>query len=173
MNRCDVLSKMNEAKRLKLETTTRPTLTPILADDLNKDPPLVDVYVGTIKDPRNTSKVVVRLNSVVPIPDLMHLKRVRGRQILLFPKGDIERVDALSALKGKGFDADLLEEVVEVVAVALVPPKVRKQYDVVHKLWPCNFHTNSYLERLSTNRLFFDERVGATRQIYEDSNRYL
>jgi hypothetical protein len=95
---------MNEAKRLKLETTTRPTLTPILADDLNKDPPLVDVYVGTIKDPRNTSKVVVRLNSVVPIPDLMHLKRVRGRQILLFPKGDIERVDALSALKGKGFD---------------------------------------------------------------------
>ncbi|KAJ3649129.1 hypothetical protein Zmor_020889 [Zophobas morio] len=150
---------MNAPKRLKLETPTKPTLTPILADELYKELPLIDVYVGKIKDPKTTSKVVVELNSVLPIPELTHLKRVRGKEILLFPKGDNDEDDCLTVLKQKGFDVDLIESQVRVIAVAEIPPKVRKQYEVVHKLWPCNFHSNAYWEKLSTNSLFSDSEL--------------
>ncbi|KAJ8955697.1 hypothetical protein NQ318_008569 [Aromia moschata] len=45
--------------------------------------------------------------------------------------------------------------------VAEIPPKVRKQYEVVHKTWPCNFHSNKYLEKLSTNTLFSEKELRA------------
>ncbi|RZB40038.1 dCMP cyt deam 1 domain containing protein [Asbolus verrucosus] len=150
---------MNEPKRLKLDTSTKPTLTPILADDLCADLPLIDVYVGTITDPKTTSKAVVQLNSVLPVAELVHLKRVRGKQILLFPKEDASGNDVRAVLKEKGFDVSLIEEAIQVCAVAKIPPKVRRQYEVVHKLWPCNFHSNAYLEKLSTNKLFSETEL--------------
>ncbi|XP_044265930.1 probable inactive tRNA-specific adenosine deaminase-like protein 3 [Tribolium madens] len=145
---------MNEAKRLKLEVSTKPTLIPILADVLTEELPLIEVYLATIKDPKTISRVVVELNTVLPIPELTHLKRVKGKQILLFPKNIVERDNVLSYLTEKGFNTDLIEGDIKVGKVAQIAPKVRKQYEVVHKLWPCNFHSNPYLEKLSTNSLF-------------------
>lgn len=145
---------MNEPKRLKLEVSTKPTLVPILADDLVQKLPLIEVYSATIKDPKTISRVVVELNSVLPISELTHLKRVKGKQILLFPKEISEETQVLTYLNEKGFDTNLIEDQIVVSKVAKIAPKVRKQYDEVHKLWPCNFHSNTYWEKLSTNSLF-------------------
>ncbi|EFA06971.1 probable inactive tRNA-specific adenosine deaminase-like protein 3 [Tribolium castaneum] len=145
---------MNEAKRLKLEVSTKAALTPVLADDLTQELPLIEVYLATIKDPKTISRVVVELNSLLPVPELTHLKRVKGREILLFPKEIVERDNVTKFLSGKGFNTNLIESDIKVGKVAQIAPKVRKQYEVVHKLWPCNFHSNPYLEKLSTNSLF-------------------
>lgn len=146
---------MHSPKRPKLEP-----LTPVLPDDLTKELPLIDVYVGTIKDPRTISKIVVNLNTILPIPDLMHLKRVKGKKVLITPSNNTKTAEEVwDILKEKQFNCDYLAPKLELVQVAGIPPKVRKQYERVQKLWPCNFHSNPYWEKLSTNTLFTPEEL--------------
>lgn len=145
---------MSKPKRLKLET-----LTPILHDELIEEVPLIEVYVATIKDRKTTSRLVAELNKILPIPDLGHLKRVRGLQILLLPKHFGNQFDVWQLLATKGFDRTLVEDVLQVIFVARVSPKVRRQYDTVQKLWPCKFYPDAYLEKLTTNTLFSEKEL--------------
>ncbi|CAH0551603.1 unnamed protein product [Brassicogethes aeneus] len=147
---------MSEPKRVKLDSEV---LYPILSEDLTEDTPLIEVYYDTIADPKNISKVILSINTVCPILDLTHLKRVRGRDILIFPTEGIDKDNVRSMLEGKHFDVTLLEGNFRTTLVAKIPPRVRRQYDKVHKLWPCNFHSNKYLEKLSTNTLFSSQEL--------------
>lgn len=153
---------MASIKRRKIENISSNNdgfLHPILPDELVESTPLTSVYIDTIKDPKHISKVIVELNTKFPIEELIHLKRVKKKQVLLFLVSSEVSVDNVhEELKSKHFDTDLLEGNVEIVRVAAISPKVRKQYDVVHSLWPCNFHSDKYLEKLSTNSMFsYDE----------------
>lgn len=151
---------MHSPKRRKLSDNRSACCYPILADEFIEDTPLIEVFIDTINDPRTTSKVVVDLNSIFPIPHLIHLKRVRGREVLLFPAtSEISESNVTKLLESKGFDITLLRNSVKKLKVAKIPPKVRKQYDVVRKLWPCNFHPNQYWEKLSTNILFNSSEI--------------
>ncbi|XP_023311294.1 probable inactive tRNA-specific adenosine deaminase-like protein 3 [Anoplophora glabripennis] len=134
-------------------------LYPVLADDLVEDTPLTEVYVGTISNQKDISKVIIELNSITPIPELMHLKRIKGKDILLFPVCNIEKNQIFSLLQSKNFDISKLENTIKTSMVAKIPPKIRRQYDKVHKVWPCNFHSNKYLEKLSTNTLFSSKEL--------------
>lgn len=145
---------MSKPKRLKLET-----LAPILHDELIEDVPLIEVYVATIKDRKTTSKLVLELNKILPIPDLGHLKRVRGLHILLLPKSFGNSFDVWQLLATKRFDRTLIEDKLQVISVAQLAPKVRKQYDIAQKLWPCKFYPDAYLEKLTTNTLFSDKEL--------------
>ncbi|KAJ8956426.1 hypothetical protein NQ317_018690 [Molorchus minor] len=139
---------MEDAKRMKLNTES--TLYPVLSEELIGDIPLTSVYVATILNPKNISN----LNSILPIPELVHLKRVKEKDILLFPTNGINEEELHVMLKEKRFEISQLENNFKTVMVAGIPPKIRRQYDAVHKIWPCNFHSNKYLEKLSTNTLF-------------------
>lgn len=146
---------MHSPKRRKLSNESTEGFHPILADDFTEDTPLIEVFVDTIIDPKTISKVVVDLNNLFPIPDLIHLKRIKSKEALLFPvTPEICKDDVVQILADKGFDTTLLCNSIRKIAVAKSPPKVRKQYDVVRKLWPCNFHPNKYWEKLTTNTLF-------------------
>lgn len=147
---------MSCPKRIKLDSAVcaESAMVPVLSDDLLCDTPLVEVYVDTIKDPKTISKVVVDLNFCLPIQELTHLKRVKGREIILFPVGAIEIKNCHDVLKGKNFDLNLLQNAVRVASVAKFPPKTKKQHMDVHKYWPCNFHSDKYIEKLLTNSLF-------------------
>lgn len=153
---------MTTPKRRKLDNSqcSIKMLQPVLPDELIECTPLIEVLVDTIRDPKTTSRVVVELNAAFPVPDLTHLKRIRGREILLFPVVDSSlESSAHQTLKSKNFDVTLLANTVRKINVACKPPKVRSQYEVVRKLWPCNFHADRYLEKLTTNTLFDDEDV--------------
>nr|XP_023019349.1 probable inactive tRNA-specific adenosine deaminase-like protein 3 [Leptinotarsa decemlineata]XP_023019350.1 probable inactive tRNA-specific adenosine deaminase-like protein 3 [Leptinotarsa decemlineata] len=153
---------MQNSKRLKLDESVmkrdyvkaKECLYPVLADDLIIDTPLTEVYVDSISNPKNTSKVIVELNSVLPLPEMLHLKRVKGQEVLLFPIEKTDRNSVHSILQQMNFDTTLLKNHVRTTSVAKVPPKTRLQYETAHKLWPCNFHSNKYLEKLATNTLF-------------------
>lgn len=160
------LTIMNNVKRIKLDNnnecdTTKAkdaipstVLRSILSDDLVEDTPLMDIYIASIKNPKDTSNVIVNINSVLPFVSLSHLKRVRGKDLFLCPAEYTTKDNVLPMLEQKQFNIDLIESEIKIVKVAKISPKLRKQYDRVNKLWPCNFHSNKYLEKLSTNTLF-------------------
>lgn len=159
---------MSQSKRRKLDPNQESgtdlidehSMTPVLPEHLTECTPLTKVFVGKVKNKKYISKVIVDLNSMVPIPELTHLKRIRGFEVLLFPyKNNINQKDVLNILEAKNFDVSLLQDEITVVSVAKIPPKVRKQYEIVHKMWPCNFHADHYLEKLSTNTLFSNSEL--------------
>lgn len=147
---------MHSPKRRKYDSDTQEGLYSVLPDELIEETPLTEVFIDTIEKARSISKVVVDLNSAVPVSDLMHLKRVKGKEVILFSVSPeiSENDDVTQILASKGFDTTLLLNTVKKAKVARIPPKTRKQYELVRKLWPCNFHPNKYLEKLSTNTLF-------------------
>lgn len=152
---------MENPKRMKLDHQheNATIIYPVLADDLLEETPLIEVYVGTILNQKDISKVIIELNSIMPIPELMHLKRIKGKDILLIPAGNIEKNQIFSQLQSKNFDITKLENTIKTAMVARIPPKIRRQYDKVHNDWPCNFHSNKYLEKLSTNTLFLSKEL--------------
>ncbi|KAG5894833.1 hypothetical protein JTB14_033676 [Gonioctena quinquepunctata] len=114
---------------------------------------------GPIANPKNTSKVIIDLNSVLPLPELQHLKRVKGKDVLLFPVMNTDKKLVHSLLKQHNFDITQLENNIRITLVMKVPPKTRRQFEIAHKLWPCNFHPNKYLEKLVTNNIFSNDEL--------------
>lgn len=152
---------MSSPKRIKLDDNRQPSkgMHPVLPDELTEDTPLVKVFVGQILDPKTTSKVVLSLNSCLPIAELTHLKRVRCGEVLLFPADDFPQDQVHEFLKAEGFDVSQLSKEVRIVLVAKIAPKTKKQHTRVHELWPCNFHSDKYIEKLSTNTLFASTEI--------------
>lgn len=148
---------MEESKRLRLSNNNS-VIYPVLSDDLIEDIPLIEVYIATITNVKNISKIILELNNILAIPELMHLKRMKGRDVILIPNKNIEIATILSNLEEKDFDISQLDNI-RTTLVAKVPPNVRRQHTVVHNLWPCNFHPNKYLEKLSSNNLFTPEEM--------------
>ncbi|XP_066142924.1 probable inactive tRNA-specific adenosine deaminase-like protein 3 [Euwallacea fornicatus] len=146
-------------KKIKLDLSATSKLLPLLSDDLLQDTPLTKVFVGRIKDLKTTSKVVVTLNSCLPIPELAHLKRIKAKEVILLPSERISKDEIQCLLKSRGFDTDLLCDEFRLVKVARVPPRTRRQYLKVLELWPCNFHPDKYIEKLSTNTLFSSSEI--------------
>lgn len=142
---------MSESKRRKFQTPFYPVLSPEFTDET----PLIHVYVDTIKNIKLISKVLIELNSVLPISKLCHLKRARGRDILICQcSEDLQSEDIHQILKEKKFDVSQLEGNIKKILVAEIVPKTKKQYQTVRKLWPCNFHSDKYIEQLHDNSLF-------------------
>ncbi|CAG9766258.1 unnamed protein product [Ceutorhynchus assimilis] len=141
---------MSCAKKIKLDEK----ILPILADDLLEDTPLVEVFVDSIKDQKTISKVVKDLNASCPIPELTHLKRIKAKEILLLIKNNLEKQQVHEYLKSNGFNVSLLCNQIRIVSVAKIAPKTKTQHAKVNQLWPCNFHSDKYIEKLSTNTLF-------------------
>lgn len=148
---------MNSVKRLRLSTDETTNLNailyPVLPDDLILDPILIDVYVDTVCDTKKISHVIIELNSKLPLLELTHLKRMKNKEIILCPTSTNPR-EIMKLLTEKKFDTTLLHNDIHVVKVAKFPPKTRKQFEKMNKLWPCNFHPDKYIEKLSSNMLF-------------------
>ncbi|KAF7278575.1 hypothetical protein GWI33_008197 [Rhynchophorus ferrugineus] len=151
---------MSNPKRLKLDDSVpTQTMVSVLSDDLVEDTPLIDVYVDSIEDPKNISKAIIQLNSCLPILELTHLKRIKGRNILLCPINKICLGDVQSFLEANKFDTSILKNDIRIISVAKIPPKTRRQYEKVNKHWPCNFHSDKYVEKLATNTLFSSDEL--------------
>lgn len=148
--------KLDESRSSKteLQRNSANMLYPVLADELFKDIPLVEVYVTTIKKTKYISSVIVELNSKMPVPQLSHLKRVRGRDVLLCPTENLTLEQLRKKMEDNFVDCSQLERNIRTALVAKNPPKLRFQLDKVQNLWPCNFHKDNYLEKLVVNTIF-------------------
>lgn len=129
----------------------------IINDDLFKPIPLIKVYIGHVKDPKDISKMFKVLNEKIPLKELHHLKRVRKRDVLLCPTDFLNIVTQESIQEYIERNASELKDCFEYfkdVNVPLNPPLLRKQYLECSKHWSVNFHPNKYLERLLSDSFF-------------------
>ncbi|XP_045621537.1 probable inactive tRNA-specific adenosine deaminase-like protein 3 isoform X2 [Procambarus clarkii] len=70
-----------------------------------------------------------------------------------------DRNKVITKLEEKKIDTSLYTDEVFVSRVARYAPKVRDMYDKVAQFWPCSFHEDSYLTRLSSANIFSPEEV--------------
>lgn len=135
-------------------------LKPVLADDLVGELPTVNVFVGTVIERKSIYTIIVSLTSLLPLTQLQHLKRARNTEILICPS-DGENIDAvIASLQDKGFDLKThLQDDFKIVAVASKPPQLKWQHEKAHKIWPCNFHPNKYMEMLTSGEFFAKTEV--------------
>jgi len=81
------------AKKIKLDQSSFPKkpwkLRAVLGDDALLPVPLVPALAAQIRDKRETSRLIQKLNTVLPLPTLPHLKRVKSSKdaihLLLWP----------------------------------------------------------------------------------------
>jgi len=131
----------------------------VLADDLLQPIPLTSAIVDTVKDPKSASRLVVALNSVLPVPELQHLKRVRRRsdgklEIIISAGTDVEstRVAVESSTKISCLNA--LAGQLQVVEVPSRIPRTRAQFEEGCSSWPVAFHPDKRVEAFIAGNFF-------------------
>eukprot|EP00088_Acartia_fossae_P000623 TRINITY_DN10256_c0_g1_i10.p1 TRINITY_DN10256_c0_g1~~TRINITY_DN10256_c0_g1_i10.p1 ORF type:complete len:583 (-),score=115.27 TRINITY_DN10256_c0_g1_i10:218-1966(-) len=88
------------SKKLRIDDITFPRkpwkLRAVLGDDALQPVPLVPAIAATIINKKETSRLIQRLNEVLPLPSLQHLKRVKSSKdvilLLLWPVHDTKKV---------------------------------------------------------------------------------
>lgn len=161
----------NPSKKVKLQEKV--TFECILPDNLLKPVELTEVFVVTVTDKKHLTKLF-QLLLPLPYTDLHHLKRVKGLQVILCQKDQIQKVRELLQEKDSSSEFQTEQEVLRAflksinalewcaseIALVKVPatqPLLRWQFDEASKLWPCKFHTKQELEGLASDEPF-DER---------------
>uniref|UniRef100_A0A8C6THK3 Adenosine deaminase tRNA specific 3 n=1 Tax=Neogobius melanostomus TaxID=47308 RepID=A0A8C6THK3_9GOBI len=129
---------------------------PVLSDEISQDVELIDAFAAPILDKKRTSKLVQTLNTLHPLTDRTHLKRVRpcktkgsphALEILLFPIDDAKDPEAL------GFSDPGLGRPF-VVKIPSRPPLTRTQFESASKHWPTSFHEDKQVTVALRGELF-------------------
>jgi len=127
--------------------------------------PLVPALAAQILDKKQTSKLIRRLNEVLPVPRLQHLKRVKSCRednsilLLLWRLDDncdnVDSSQVVSKLTAAGVDVAAFAPHFRRQEVAAFAPLTRAQFEGLKAAtgvyWPCNFHEDKYFESLVTN----------------------
>lgn len=169
-----------EAKRPKLDKDESASLVvstspieAILPDSLIKPIIYERCVISTLGDKRRLSEFIREINKAFPLPTFQHLKRVRNGQVLLFPvamlinthdvtddditpDSDSFRDQVRVLLIAREFPESLVTACSEfhIEEMTAVAPQLKSQYQEVMKRWPCKFHEDKDLERLSRNENF-------------------
>lgn len=147
----------------------------VLSDEFTKPIPLVKVYAGHVKNPKDLSRIILTLNEKVPLKELGHLKRVRKREVILCP---VDCLNGISIQEYLEVNVQNLYDVFEYfreIEVPMYAPKVKKQCNML--AWSYNFHPNMYYELLvsddffSTNELKMHKKY--MEMIFESAKWYI
>ncbi|XP_063391572.1 probable inactive tRNA-specific adenosine deaminase-like protein 3 [Cydia fagiglandana] len=130
-------------------------LVAVLQDDLFQPIPLINIYIGHIRDLKDISKAMAVLSDKIPLKELSHLKRVRKRDIVLCPVHFLKGMSSIQEYIESNVEElkDMFEYFKE-VAVPFTPPILTSHFRDCSKLWSCNFHPNKYLEKLVDGNIF-------------------
>lgn len=170
------MTSPKSVKARKMESTTRSwTARPILGSDFTEAPPLQEVYVGVLKQRKDTSTAIKSISAV--LPGFAHLKRCSNGKLLLAPlrsdESSREKDHGISLnenqlktqLKERGFDLSLLEEKFQVMAVPVKTPRTKLQASEASKIWPVNFHPDQTIESLIDGSIFDEDCLHAIERI--------
>ncbi|XP_059058802.1 probable inactive tRNA-specific adenosine deaminase-like protein 3 [Achroia grisella] len=136
---------------VKSSKNLQPIINPELYDSIAKE----KVYVGHIKDAKELSKTIQILNDKIPLKEFQHLKRVRNRDVLLCPTIYVTQNSSIQEyLELNVPDLKQVFEYFKELEVPATAPKLRRQHIECNKVWSCNFHPNSYLEKIAGDKFF-------------------
>lgn len=137
--------------------TNPKNLYPVIHDSFHEPVNTVACVVANIKNSKDISRTIITLNNKLPLKELQHLKRVKNKLVLICAVEDLAGNTAQEVIDNKVPELkDSLNDF-SVVEVPSLPPKVKKQFDIANKLWPCNFHPNKFHEKLVSGCFFDDE----------------
>ncbi|KYN04172.1 PREDICTED: probable inactive tRNA-specific adenosine deaminase-like protein 3 [Cyphomyrmex costatus] len=170
------MTSPKSVKARKTETATRSwTAKPILSSDFTEAPPLQEVYVGVLKQRKDTSTAIKSISTI--LPGFAHLKRCSNGKLLLAPlhsdKSSCEKYHDISVgenelktqLKERGFDLSLLKEKFQITKVPAKAPRTKMQANEASKIWPVNFHPDQTVESLIDGSIFDDDCLCAIERI--------
>lgn len=171
------MASLKSVKTSKMETTTRSwTAKPILGSDFTEVLPLHEVYVGILKQRKDTSAAIQSISAV--LPGFAHLKRCSNGKLLLAPlrSSELSRANGeediilgedelKNQLKERGFDLSLFEDKFQVTKVPAKAPRTKLQAGEASKIWPVNFHPDQTIERLIDGSIFDDDCLHAIERI--------
>ncbi|XP_047344455.1 probable inactive tRNA-specific adenosine deaminase-like protein 3 [Vespa velutina] len=158
-------SPARSSKESRTESVARRwTPKPVLDPDITKDLPLIDAYVGILKEKKDISKAIKAISIILPGFD--HLKRCSSNKILLAPvksfdiNDDVPIQDRLKIfLKEKAFDLALLEDDLRVIKVPERSAKSKAQAARASKIWPLKFHPDPMLETIIDGSIFNEDQL--------------
>ncbi|TKS67559.1 putative inactive tRNA-specific adenosine deaminase-like protein 3 [Collichthys lucidus] len=138
---------------------------PVLSDEQSQDVELIEAFAAPIVNKKETSRLVRELNSVYPLNNLQHVKRVRAVKekgsghplevlvCLVSEAPDMKVVSIDSLLPSDGVRSDGLGEPF-VVRVPARPPLTRPQFELASKHWPTSFHEDKQVTVALRGELF-------------------
>lgn len=171
--------RMSEAKRIKLDVEENAIeARAVLDDDLSTLPRGRKFYAAKIADKRNTKLFMSELMPNLPLQNINFVRRVNtNNEILLCAVDEIEqnvleseRERLKKFLKSKKIADHLIDLMIaefRIVEIPVLQPKIRWQFEILTKAWPCKFHENKYLESLWSNKLFSETELQAHRKYIE------
>lgn len=153
------------SKESRTESVARSwTPKPVLDPEITKDLPLIDAYVGILKEKKDISKAIKAISIVLPGFD--HLKRCSSNKILLAPVKSFDTNDDVPVqerlkifLKEKSFDLALLEDDLRVVKVPGRNARSKAQAARASKVWPLKFHPDPFLEAIVDGSIFNEDQL--------------
>lgn len=164
-------------KACKMEKTAARSWTarPILGSDFTEVPSVQEVYVGVLRQRKDTSTAIKSISAV--LPGFAHLKRCSdGKLLLAALRSDespceeghdvsLSENQLKAQLKERGFDLSLLEEKFQVTKVPARAPRTKSQAREAAKVWPVNFHPDQTIESLIDGSIFDENCLGAIERI--------
>ncbi|CAG9794439.1 unnamed protein product [Diatraea saccharalis] len=131
----------------------------IVSDDLTKPVEMINMHAGCVKQRKDISKVITILNEKLPLTGFQHLKRVRGETVIICPTELINSVPIEEYVEK--FVPELMASFQDfiVIQVPKCPLKLKRQYAEINRIWSCNFHPDTYLEKLTGDNFFSEKEV--------------
>lgn len=137
--------------------TSQKNLEPIISDEYDQPIPFIKVFVGTVRNPKELSKMIQVLNDKIPLKELSHLKRVHRKEVLLCESQHLNMSQETIQEYIEHTIPELKESFMyfRELPVPLKPPKLKRQYlECRTKLWSVHFHPDKNLERLCSGSYF-------------------
>lgn len=169
-----MVSKNIKASRMEAATRSW-TARSILGSDFTEALTLQEVYVGILKQRKDTSTAIQSISAVLPA--FAHLKRCSNGKLLLAPLRSSDSSQASddeiplnedqlkNQLKERGFDISLLEDKFQVTKVPAKAPRTKLQASEAAKIWPVNFHPDQTIESLIDGTIFDENCLDAIERI--------
>ncbi|CAH2084256.1 unnamed protein product [Euphydryas editha] len=127
----------------------------VLSDDFDQPLKLIKVFVGHIKDVKDISRTILKLNEKIPLKELQHLKRVRRKDVILCPINFFNNTLSIQDfIESSVPELKDIFEFFKQAEVPLNPPKIDRHYQEAKRIWSCNFHPNKYLDKLVGDEFF-------------------
>ncbi|XP_029386800.1 putative inactive tRNA-specific adenosine deaminase-like protein 3 [Echeneis naucrates] len=145
---------------------------PVLSEEQSQEVELMEAFAVPIVNKKETSRLVRELNSLYPLNDLQHLKRVRACK----EKGSPHPLEVLVCLVSEAPHMKLLSlhsllpsgDVRHdglgdpfVVRVPARPPLTRPQFELASKHWPTSFHEDKQVTVALRGELFSSPQKAA------------
>ncbi|XP_029172644.1 probable inactive tRNA-specific adenosine deaminase-like protein 3 [Nylanderia fulva] len=164
------MASLKSVKASKTDTTTTRSWTakPILDPDFTEVLPLQRVYIGILKQRKDTSVAIQSISAI--LPGFAHLKRCSNGKLLLAPlrsekksrgqngEEDVSEDDLKDQLRERGFDLSLFQDEFQVTEVPAKAPRTKSQAREASTIWPVNFHPDQTIENLLDGSVFDEDR---------------